>query len=618
MFGSDNLHMEINGVFFDSNPLPMWIVDQDRLRFLEVNNAALEHYGYTHEEFLNLSPLTIRPKEDFEIFINYINTEINVLTNLGVNRHFKKDGTIIKVEIYANDITFKGEKARLIMCHDVTAKLFAEEKLLQSQTHLMASQRISNTGSWEITFTDLDNLSNNEIYWSDQAFRIFGHEPESIRATRQFYLSHVHEDDIKNIRNVLANTINAKSDYESEHRIIRTDGVERIVRLFGKLVFDAETKEPLKIIGTIQDITEEKAAQKQLTLLSKAAEQSPISIVITDIKGNILFANPKFTAISGYTTQEVIGKNPRVLKSGHTTDSEYKNLWATISSGKKWEGEFYNKCKDGSFYWESAIITPVISETGEIMNYLAIKTDITERKQQEELRDKMLSELVQRNKDLEQFTYIVSHNLRAPVANIKGAADMLINMELNNDEEVVILKGINESIVRLDDVILDLNNILNLKHNIKEKNEPIILSEIVEDIKLSLQDEIDEALFQVNADFSEINELNSFKTYIYSIFYNLITNSIKYRRADVDSKTEIKSTLSGNKIKLSFKDNGIGINLEEQGDQLFGLYKRFHFHTEGKGIGLHLVKTQVETLGGVIGVKSEVNKGTEFIISFDL
>ena len=618
MFGSDYLHMEINGVFFDSNPSPMWIADQERLCFLEVNKAALDHYGYTREEFLSLSPLQIRPEEDYAKFNNTVFKEITVLTNLGVSRHLKKDGTIIKVEIFANDITFKGEKARLIMAHDVTEKLLAEGKLQQSQAHLLASQRISNTGSWEMTFTDLNDLSSNEVYWSDQAFRIFGHEPENMQATRQFYLSHVHDEDIKNIRDILADTISSKSDYKSEHRMIRADGIERIVRLFGKLELDPETNVPVKIIGTIQDVTEEKAAQKQLALLSTAVDQSPISIVITDIKGDILFANPKFASISGYTPQEVIGKNPRILKSGHTSESDYNDLWATISSGNKWEGEFYNKAKDGSFYWESAIITPVKNERCEIMNYLAIKTDITERKHQEDLSNKMMNSLIQRNKDLEQFTYIVSHNLRAPVANIKGAADILLNLDLSAEESEVILKGINESIIRLDDVILDLNNILSVKNNITEKNELIVLSEIVDEIEISLQHEINEASFALDCDFSEIDELYSLKTYIHSIFLNLITNSIKYCRADVDSKIEIKSSISGNKINLSFKDNGIGINLNEQGDNLFGLYKRFHLHIEGKGIGLHLVKTQVETLGGTIRVKSEVNKGTEFIISFDL
>lgn len=122
---------------------------------------------------------------------------------------------------------------------------------------------------------------------------------------------------------------------------------------------------------------------------------------------------------------------------------------------------------------------------------------------------------------------------------------------------------------------------------------------------------------EIQYDFSEINHFATLKSYIHSIFYNLITNSIKYRRS-IPCIIKIESRLKGKKLQLFFTDNSLGIDLEKRGDQIFGLYKRFHFHVDGKGMGLFMVKAQVEKLGGKISIKSEVNKGTEFKIEFEI
>lgn len=131
------------------------------------------------------------------------------------------------------------------------------------------------------------------------------------------------------------------------------------------------------------DITERKKMEQELRILYQASEQSPASIVITDVHGNIQYVNAKFEAISGYKREEVIGKNPRILKSGYTSPEEYKKLWQTITSGKEWRGEFHNKRKNGELYWERALISPIFNSAGVITNYVAVKEDITEQKKQE-------------------------------------------------------------------------------------------------------------------------------------------------------------------------------------------------------------------------------------------
>jgi len=372
------------------------------------------------------------------------------------------------------------------------------------------------------------------------------------------------------------------------------------------------------LYSIVYDITERKIAEGNIRKLSAGIEQSPASIVITDMSGKIEYVNPKFTALTGYTFEEVKGKNPNILKSGKMTQEEYGVLWKTISSKKDWRGEFLNKKKNGELYWESALISPILNEHGEITNFIAIKEDITDAKKADEAFKKMTAELMQQNRNLEQFTYIMSHNLRTPVANIIGISDAMQHVKMDDNEKTLMMKGLFSSVKKLDEVILDLSNILQIKQGVNEKKEKVSFSKLVHDIRTSILTLIEAEHAEIKTDFTSIDEMMTLKSYLYSIFYNLILNSIKYKRIDSNPLIEIKSFRDDGKLTLTFKDNGIGIDLKKKGNEVFGMYKRFHTHTEGKGMGLFMTKMQTETLGGKIQIQSEVNKGTEFKIEFEL
>jgi signal transduction histidine kinase len=233
-------------------------------------------------------------------------------------------------------------------------------------------------------------------------------------------------------------------------------------------------------------------------------------------------------------------------------------------------------------------------------------------------RIKMVNELLQRNKELEQFAYIVSHNLRAPVANIIGASTALNETGLSKEEKAILNKGINTSVIKIDEVIHDLNHILQVKGSINEAKELVSFSGLVDDIKASISHMVDKNDVEIKYDFPDINEYFTIKPYLYSIFLNLISNGVKYRQPGNHCVIEVMSHLLKDKVELTFSDNGMGIDLDKKGEQIFGLYKRFHTNIEGKGIGLFMVKTQVEALGGKISIKSRENVGTEFKIEFEI
>jgi PAS domain S-box-containing protein len=242
--------------------------------------------------------------------------------------------------------------------------------------------------------------------------------------------------------------------------------------------------------------------------------------------------------------------------------------------------------------------------------------DITDTKLAEVKEKQITSDLIQQNKDLQQFAYIVSHNLRAPVANIVGVTNILLEEDLSNEQRDEFMEGLSGSVQKLDEVIIDLNNILQVKHHLKENKEQVNFLHLVDDIKSSIG--ADDHVVKIRCDFEEVPEIDTLKSYMHSIFYNLISNSIKFRKQNEAPVIEIKTSKNKDKIELTFKDNGIGIDMEKRGDQVFGLYKRFHpGYADGKGMGLYMVKTHVETMGGKISVKSNVNEGIEFKIEFD-
>ena len=237
---------------------------------------------------------------------------------------------------------------------------------------------------------------------------------------------------------------------------------------------------------------------------------------------------------------------------------------------------------------------------------------------QNEQKEKMTADLIQRNKDLEQFAYIISHNLRAPVANIIGLSYRLQQTGLPDELRSQIGAGLSTSVSKLDEVIRDLNEILKIRQMVNESKQLIKLETFISDIHLSIEKMIEHEKAQILWNFSEAEEIVTIKGYLHSIFFNLISNSLKYRKPNETPVIKITSRKMNGKIVLLFQDNGIGIDLSTAGEHVFGLYKRFHTdRAEGKGMGLYMVKTQVESMGGKISISSKVNVGTEFQIEFN-
>ena len=188
--------------------------------------------------------------------------------------------------------------------------------------------------------------------------------------------------------------------------------------------------------------------KEKLLRITEAVEQSPVSIMITNINGTIIYVNPKFEEISGYSFDEVIGKNPSILKSGYTSEQQYKFLWETITNGKRWQGVFYNKKKNGELYWEYATISPIKNEAGEAIQYLALKEDINDQKKVEA--------------QLEKISWKQNHEIRAPLTTIMAIVAAM-NFKISLEEKLALLNELDKPVKRLDECIRAIVQETNIK-----------------------------------------------------------------------------------------------------------------------------------------------------------
>jgi PAS domain S-box-containing protein len=260
-----------------------------------------------------------------------------------------------------------------------------------------------------------------------------------------------------------------------------------------------------------------------------------------------------------------------------------------------------------------AVHTLDFDEEGKVLRYYGVIQDITALELAEKDKARITEELIKRNKALEQFTYVISHNLRAPVANIRALTEILKETDAFHSEQDLIDK-MGLSVLNLDTIITDLNQILQIKQQQNSLKEQVNLHALMSSISLSIKNLIVQENVSIQLDMDKSLSITAVRGYLYSIFYNLTLNSIKYRRKEASPMIRIRCSFEKDEIVIGFQDNGKGIDLEKNGEALFGLYKRFDRTIEGKGLGLFMVKTQVEELGGSIDVQSVLGAGTLFII----
>ena len=465
-------------------------------------------------------------------------------------------------------------------------------------------------------------IQEDDFIWNKGIQGVFGYKKEDIGKTSKWWFDRIHPEDSIKMSIKLYSFIEQKTEkWQDEYRFKCADGTYKYVFDRGFLVKDEEGN-AIRMIGAIQDVTKQKEEEQRLKLLETVITQTKDAVIITESENlsktipKIVFVNPAFTEMTGYKSQEVIGKTPIVFMGRKSVKNEISKLSKALKGREEFKFETLNHKKNGDEYWVNFSMIPITNQEGNHSHWISIQRDITEEKNSEKEKEQLIRELTQNNKDLKQFSYITSHNLRAPLSNLTGLLNLMQEYPVENQELREILNGFSTSTKLLNETINDLVKVVIIKDNPSIDKEEVLIKDVFENVfnQLSYLISLHKPILKI--ELEKVTILNINKAYLESILLNLFTNAIKYRSPKRTLRIFVSSKEIDNSIVLIFKDNGIGIDLVRNGDKIFGLYQRFHNYSDSKGLGLYLVKSQVESMGGTIGVESEVDKGTTFTITF--
>lgn len=465
-------------------------------------------------------------------------------------------------------------------------------------------------------------IQEDSMTWNKGIENVFGYKQDQVGKSSEWWFDKIHPEDSIKMSIKLYSFIEQKTEkWQDQYRFKCADGSYKYVLDRGFILKD-ENGKSLRMIGAIQDITKQKEEEQRLKLLETVITHTKDSVIITEADlnngkiPNIVYVNPAFSKNSGYNSNEIIGKSPEIFQGPNSDNQEYEKLIDAIKNQKECQVETLIYKKNKEEYWVNFSMLPVYNSDGELSHWVSIQRDVTEDKKQEVEKEQLIRELTQNNKDLQQFSYITSHNLRAPLSNLTGLLNLIDDIPIENEELKEILDGFNKSTHLLNDTINDLVKVIIIKDNPSIEKEDLMLKDIFEDVFSQLDFLIGMHKPIIKFNFEEVSFLNTNKSYLESILLNLLTNAIKYKSETRKLKINITATQQDNNVLLIFKDNGIGIDLERNKDKIFGLYQRFHDYPDSKGLGLYLVKSQVETMGGTISLESKVDVGTTFTLTF--
>lgn len=714
---------------FDFMPYPCWVYDVKTLRFLEINHAAINHYGYSREEFLTMHLTDIRPKEEVARLIKNIEQRKAEVQSTGGWKHRLRNGQLIDVEItshlldyhgrpaalvIANDITarkkaeeqlrfseekfnkafqlspagislfrldngkiidvnesylkmigykreevvgrsaveigfldpaerkkledefskngsltnhelvfikksgekgnalfsvesilIKGEPCVISVIYDITKRKKAEEQLKSTLAQLSEAQQMAQIGSWEW------NIQANTISWSEELYRIYGLQPNEFSVTFGSAEKYTHPEDKEYVHKITVPAYRDKKAFFVDYRIIRTDGEVRTLNEQGKVINDAAGN-PVKMLGTVHDITERKKAEELIKQseekFNKAFQLSPSGITLTSLNtGKWIDVNESFLKMTEYSRGEVIGHTSSELEIISAEDRE-KLLEEINKAGSVRNKEVEFKKKSGEKGISLFSNETILLKNEQII--LSILYEITDRKKTETALQQKSEELAKSNKELEQFAYIASHDLKEPLRTVSNYVDLFETqykgkLDENADIYLNFIKGATSRMQTLISDLLEYSRIGSNK-NITTIDCNEMVGNLLNDMKASIA----ESGGKIN--FKNLPVINAYPD-LKSLFQNLIGNAVKFRKGSEKLVINITAKDKGKEWLFAIQDNGIGIE-KKYYDRIFIIFQRLHSKEEyaGTGIGLAQCKKIIELHNGKIWIESELGKGSTF------
>lgn len=489
-----------------------------------------------------------------------------------------------------------------------------EAQLREREAQLSKAQAVAHLGSWQL------DIAHKRLTGSDETYRLFGIAPETPLSV-ELFLERVHADDRGLVGEAWQAALRGAA-CDVEHRIV-VDGRSRWVRACAEVAFDG-AGQAVGATGTVQDVSERKRAELQLRLAATVFENSREGVTITDLERKIISVNPAFCEITGYAPAEVIGQDPRVLQSGRQDGAFYRAMWESINACGYWHGEIWNRRKNGEIYPELLSIAVVRDRLGKPLHYIGVFTDISALKRSEEevrllnadlelrVRERTAA-LESSNRELESFSYSVSHDLRGPLRAIDGFSHVIAEeygAALGEDGRACLarVRAASQRMGELIDHLLDLAKVSRQAL----RRERVDLSRLAADRARAIgaADPAGRADWQIEPGIVATGDAALLGTALDNLLYNAWKFTAGARAAGT-AHIAFGCAAGDDGVTYFVRDNGIGIDMT-YADKLFRPFQRLHPPGEfaGSGIGLAIVDRIIRRHGGTLRAESAPGRGT--------
>lgn len=594
-----------------NNTKESFIIVNSRLRIITYNRAAQEHspFFFIQELQSGLSLLEL-------INVNEVEETINMFEEVfdGLEKEketfFEDENGFVHVYNHAYRPLFSDDE---IVGVFITSTNITERK--KAQEKLTFSEERNRTIIQESFDAMLIKNQHDEIMEASPAVeKILGYSINDLIGTTCYSI--IHESSIDKTKE-LVNDIMAMPDTEGSIDVMMHHKNGNVVWIEMKAKNMHHNKLINGMIILLRDITVRKHAEDIVSLSEqrfKGLVQSGADMIsIIDEEGFVKYSSPTVTTVLGNDPHSDIGKN--VFDYIHKNDRKRvtENFDKMLRDGTRllrFEPYRFPNAR-GEYRWLETVVTN-LSDDPAVRGIVINSRDVTETKKLNEEQKALTSELIKNNQDLQQFSFITSHNLRAPVANLMSLLSLYNKQNTQEPFNQVLIEKFEQSTEQLNNTLNDLLEVLVLKSNVDIPTEPLTFSDTVHLVRVNLDNLFKEQRVKMITDFDAVDYIEYNKIHLESIFQNLISNAIKYRMPDRDLVIKISSTVNEHWVVIDFEDNGLGIDLEMYKDRIFGMYQRFHAGKEGKGLGLYMIRAQLSAMGGKIEVESEKGKGTIF------
>jgi PAS domain S-box-containing protein len=615
-------HLRLMQFSIDQASLPVvWIDSGGKISY--INECGARVMGMSKEEATGKKMWTYYPlatQETFNRFWERLKQEkvINLLKSMTT-----RDGQSIEIELTANYITYGDQEANITFFQDVTERIRSERVLVESEKRLRYALEGTGGGLWDW------DVTSGEVYLSVVWKSMLGYQDTELENNYHTWYGHIHPEDKQKMLQTLQSVYDPPANtFSFTHRLRCRNGDYRHILSKGIVIQRSPQGKPERIIGINTDITGQTLTQEKLIEAQErfhhAFFNSGSGMALVAPNGGWIDVNDALCRMTGYSRSELLQMTFQDITHPEDLPEDIKNtgeLLEGTAGAHIMEKRYIHK--EGHTIWVNLNATLVRNKSGDPQFFVSHIQDISSLKvaqqslERQNLRLTSSAEhLTRKNKQLAEFSQIVSHNLRAPVSNINILLQYYRNVDTEKEKEEVV-ELLTGSATALSETLNELTEVIKVQQDKHIKKEELRFEQVFEKVRQMHIPQIADLKAIVHHDFTRAPHIGYSRIYLESILMNLLNNALKYSEPGRPPLIDVRTYWEKGHLMLEFRDNGRGINLDKHSQNIFKLYKTFHKHPDAKGLGLYMTKNQIEAMGGKIFVESKEFEGTKFIINFN-